>query len=110
MSVTNLGEMEIEYANDANVPVVCFLTAPDDSASETGKWEFTAINFMPRKERCGGRYHVVADTKSELMDVINKYVTPLYDIAARNLRETGGNYYWEPKEELKPKKSPLQYC
>lgn len=86
------GEMSIEAANDANVPVVIFLHEPD---RPNGLWTWTAINFMPRKECCGGSYKLEADTKEEIMDVVRRKVLPLYEVAATNLRERGENYYWE---------------
>lgn len=107
--IMDVGDIKIEHANDMNVPVVCFLSAPEDT--ESGQWEWNASNFMPRKERCSdGGFRVIGDSKQELLDAVNKYVTPLYEIATRNLRETGKNYYWEANEEIKKSKSPLQYC
>jgi hypothetical protein len=86
--------MPIESADDANVPVVCFLSEPD---REHGLWTWNAINFMPRKERCGGSYRLEADTKEEIMEALRKHVIPLYEAAAANMRENGANYYWERK-------------
>lgn len=88
------GEMPIENANDANVPVVCFLGEPD---RENGIWTWTAINFMPRKEQLGAYYKLEADTKEEIMEVLAKYVVPLYEAATNNLKEHGENYYWASK-------------
>ena len=102
----NIGDMHIEAADDANIPVVCFINEPD---SDNEMWTWTAINFMPRKERCGGSYEIAAKTKAEILEAVNKYVTPLYDVAAKNLRTTGKNYYWEAAEEVE-KKSPLAFC
>lgn len=82
--------------NNANVPVVCFLYPPD---REHGLWTWTARNFMPRKECCGGTYCLEADTKEEIMEALRRYVIPLYTVALANLTQTGGNYYWQPNEE-----------
>ena len=71
-------------------------------------WPWSALNFMPRKERCGSGYRIAANTKKEILEVVNKYVTPLYDVAAKNLTTQSENYYWEPKGEAK--NSPLDYC
>ncbi len=75
-----------------NVPVVCFLNAPE---KEGGLWSWTARCFMPRKEYCGGSFHVEAETKEEILEALQKYVVPLYEIALENLKERGENYYWE---------------
>lgn len=91
----DIGEMPITQANDANVPVVCFLHEPD---RENGLWSWDAINFMPRKERCGGSYRLEADTKEEILEAVRKHVLPLYEAATLNLKEYGENYYWERKE------------
>lgn len=89
------GDLSIERADDANVPVVCVLSEPD---RENGLWIWDAINFMPRKEYCGGSYRLEADTKEEIMEVLRKYVIPLYEAAATNMRENGENYYWQRKD------------
>lgn len=88
----DIGEMSIDNANDMNIPVVIFMCEPD---RPSGLWTWSAINFMPRKERCGGSYRLEADTKEEIMDVVRRKVLPLYEAAVTNLRERGENYYWE---------------
>ena len=88
----DLGDMPITDANEVNVPVVCMLHEPD---RENGMWVWTAINFMPRKECCGGSYHLEADTKEEIVAEVNKRVVKLYEIATNNLKTRGENYYWE---------------
>ena len=53
---------------------------------------------MPRKGMASEmEYHLEADTKQEIMDCINKYVIPLYEVALKKLKETGELYYWEQK-------------
>jgi hypothetical protein len=86
------GSLPISEADEMNIPVVCFLTAPDRG---TDLWKWSAVNFMPRKEYCGGNYRLEADTKEEIMELIRKYVIPLYEVALENLKERGENYYWE---------------
>ena len=86
------GDMAIESANEMNIPVVCFLHEPD---RENCLWSWSAINFMPRKERLGSRYYLEADTKEEIIELVNKYVIPLYEAAMTNLKTSGDNYYWE---------------
>lgn len=89
--IRDTGEMSIESCDDANIPVVCFMNKPD---RENGMWSWTAVNFMPRKERCGASYKLEADTKEEIMEVLRKHVIPLYQVAFENMRDTGYNYYW----------------
>lgn len=86
------GDMPIESANDANVPVVCMLHEPD---RENGLWTWTAQNFMPRKEHCCAGYHLEADTKEEILDAVRKHVLPLYQVATENIGAYGENYYWQ---------------
>ncbi len=88
----DIGDMPITKANEMNVPVICFLHEPD---RDNGMWSWTARNFMPRKEHCGSGYRLEADTKEEILDAINKHVVPLYEIATKNLKEKGNNYFWE---------------
>ena len=78
---------QIQYQN-----LNCFLSKPD----EDEYWCWTADNFMPRKEYVNGSsYKIKAKTKEDILLAINKYVIPLYEIALKNLKETGKLYYWE---------------
>jgi hypothetical protein len=88
------GEMRLEDMDDANVPVVCFLSEPD---GECRLWTWHAVNFMPRKERCGSGWRLEADTKEEILEAVRRHVVPLYEAALANLKERGENYYWESK-------------
>jgi len=89
------GELEIEDANDMNVPVNSFLTYNETDK----KWEWNASNFMPRKGWCTeDAYSIKADTKEELIALVQEKVVPLYEAALNNLKTHGANYYWEPKE------------
>ena len=106
MDYIDIGDMAIDSANDSNIPVVCFIHEPE---SDGEQWSWTATNFMPRKECCGGSYEIRANSKEAILQAINKYVTPLYDVAAKNLRTTGKNYYWEA-EKQDNKTSPLRFC
>jgi len=101
----NTGDKDIESANDANVPVNIFITRADENVSH--KWELSADNFMPCKNRAAdGAYCVEADTKKELLKLVKQYILPLYQIAIRNIEamiegSEDGFYYWT---EPKPKK------
>ena len=89
--IRETGDMSIADANDMNVPIVCFLFAP---TAPHNTWRWTARNFMPRKECCGGSYEIHADTKEEILSLLDRYVIPLYENALNNLRQEGENYYW----------------
>lgn len=94
----NLGEMDITEANDMNIPVCCFLTDPADSDAESSEWEWTANNYMPRKNHISeGQYHIRAKSKAAILKLIAKHVAPLYETALKNLTTTGTNYYWSDK-------------
>lgn len=87
----NLGEIAIEDCDEMNVPVHAFL-----SKNDAGKWEWTADNYMPRKGYINqSQYEVVADTEEELMQLIQKYVVPLYEAAIASLKQDGNLYYWQ---------------
>jgi hypothetical protein len=90
--IRDTGQMSLSDCDDANIPVVCFLHEPD---RPNGMWSWTAVNFMPRKERCGGTYKLEADTKEEIMEELRKWVIPLYETALTNMNERGYNYYWK---------------
>lgn len=93
MSFVNKGELELEYANDANVPVCCFLHEPDE---ENPKWRWSANNYCPRKDSVyQDSYKIESDTKEEIMEAVIKHVVPLYEAALINLRSKGSNYYWQ---------------
>jgi len=94
----NTGDMAIESANDANIPVNIFITRAGENVSH--KWELSADNFMPGKNRAAeGAYCVEADTKRELLGLIKHYVLPLYKIALRQVEALAEGkvdcfYYW----------------
>ena len=93
--IEDAGDILVSDCDEANIPVVCFIHEPDN---EGKKWRWTASNFMPRKETCGGSYELIADTKEEIIGYLKKYVIPLYQVAIDNLSNHGQNYYWEAKK------------
>ena len=103
MAVEDLGIMPITECDDANIPVVCFLTDPVDNYDHPGKWLWTASNYMPRKEIIGEGYKLIADTKEEIIELINKHVAPLYQIALDEIK-TGKLYYWKHSAQTKEDK------
>lgn len=66
MAIRSTGEMDPDAMNEMNVPVVCFIFAPE---KEGDPWKWTARNFMPRKEYCGSSWDIEADTKKELSNL-----------------------------------------
>ena len=106
-----LGSLCIADANDMNVPVNCFLSQIDESRIRDPKepeaggyeqkylgwFEWTAQNFMPRKERLEEGYRVIAPEKDTILELVRKHVVPLYEVALQNLRTSGENYFWWKK-------------
>ena len=92
--IEDKGEIELSGADDMNIPVNSFLHSPDET--KNGKWEWTAENFCPRKSSVyEGMYKIHADTKEEIVEMVTRYVAPLYATAFTNLVNAGSNYYWE---------------
>jgi len=90
MNYENFGEISIDECNDMNVPVNISIE------EDEGKWKLWADNFMPRKSAVTqGAYHVEADTKEILLELVAKHITPLYEVALKLLKTTGELYYWE---------------
>lgn len=91
--IKSIGEMGLEEANEMNVPVQIFISEP--SESETA-WELCANNYMPRKNLISEcQYKYLADNKEELVELVRKYVVPLYEVAVARLKDAGELYYWE---------------
>ena len=94
MSVSDTGNINLSECDDANIPVNCFLLEPKDNDDYPGKWGWFASNFMPRKSCIVEHsYELVADTKEEILELVSKHVTPLYQIALDNIK-SGELYYW----------------
>lgn len=91
------GKVKITNANDMNIPVNIHIK------NEDGKWKLSADNFMPRKNfatYCA--YLVIADTREELIELVTKYILPLYTMAVQLLNGMvdGTNdslYFWAEK-------------
>ena len=101
MNYKNIGELELSRADDANIPVNCFISPPDDwdedfdDLEAKGKWQWRADNFMPRKSAVVGEaYRIAADTREDIVAAVQKHVVPLYSAAIENLENDGTNYYW----------------
>lgn len=93
MKYEDIGDIPIAEANEANIPVNCFLTEPDDASP---KWRWTAENFMPRKSLLTeGAYRIESDDKESLLEAVRQFVVPLYEAALVRLRERGECYYWK---------------
>lgn len=95
--IKSIGEMELSDANEMNIPVCVFLSAPEES--ETA-WTLTANNYMPRRNYIKeGAFEYHADSKDELMLLINRYVIPLYETAIKSLKTNGKLYFWEVQND-----------
>ena len=113
--IENTGELNIEGADSANIPVDIWLHNPVDwveadyqyNGEQDPKdlWLLSANNYMPRKARLGsesGPCYEVWGTEQELRDLIAKYIIPLYETALnvlKNMSTGNGNtnlHYWDP--------------
>lgn len=91
-----IGEMDLSEANEMNVPINIFIH--DQGDSDSGDWELTAYNYMPRKNYAAeSMYHYTADSKEALLALVKKYIVPLYKTALKQLETNGELYYWEEK-------------
>ena len=43
----------------------------------------------------------MAETKEQILELVNKHVIHLYEAALERLKKNGGCYYWSKPEELK---------
>ncbi len=122
--VYSFGELDVSSINDMNVPMNIFITEQtfgsftedyqyspydDRDAEESNEnilnddivYVLTAGNYTPRKEHMSGSvYRFMSTDKQELVNIVQKYIVPLYEAALTNLKNNSTNYYWEIKQEL----------
>lgn len=105
------GDISIEGADDANVPVDIWLTqiaddAEDEDRGRRGWWRLRANNYMPRKGYLGGEHSYLAISKDRevLAALVRVHWLPLYQTAVKVLTEMKPNeegtaclYYWQDK-------------
>lgn len=87
----NVGNWPIESANDMNVPVGITISY----SRKLGKWKLEADNYVvtfPSIEKKA--YQCTAENKEILVELVHKYVVPLYRIALNNLIKSGENWLW----------------
>lgn len=102
-TVEESGECEFQHARSSNIPVGIFLSEMDAKQYDCPpdhKWQLNADNFMPRKGLGEGAYRATAPTREALVEVVRKYILPLYEAAMANLAGilAGTNdslYYWD---------------
>lgn len=102
-TVQESGECEFAEADDTNIPVSIFFGEADSNMPEGHHWSLTADNYMPRKGIGDDAYRATAPTREALVEVVRKYILPLYENAMANLQAmiAGTNdslYYWCPPE------------
>jgi hypothetical protein len=87
-----LSECSRAIIDDANVPVNIRISEPDE---DNDKWVLSADNYMPRRARIAPEaYSVEADTREELVLLVQENIVPLYEAALLNLRSESKLYYW----------------
>lgn len=121
--VYSFGELDVSSINDMNVPMNIFITEQtfgsftedyqyspydDCDAEESNEnilnddivYVLTAGNYTPRKEHMSGSvYRFMSTDKQELVNIVQKYIVPLYEAALTNLKNNSTNYFWEVKQE-----------
>lgn len=114
MSITELGECSFSEANQGNIPVDLWLRPPghedteeeDEDGDLRDKWVLVAANYLPRKACVGreGTFRAAADTREELVGLIQEHVVPLYETALKVLKqmvagEADNLYYWQEEKK-----------
>ena len=117
-TVEECGECEFAEPDMGNIPVGIFLLEIQDSDRDDEppdhKWRLTADNFMVRKGRISdGGYRATAPTREALVEIVRKYIVPLYEVAMANLAAMidGTNdslYYWGPPDKKGKSLNPLE--
>lgn len=109
-TVQESGECEFAKVGDANIPLNIFLKKIDFDMREVlampqgHGWELIADNYMPRKGAISEyAFLATAPTREALVEVVRKYILPLYENAMANLQAmiAGTNdslCYWCPPE------------
>lgn len=89
----NVGNRPIESANDSNIPVgVTIIFSKINQC-----YRLVAENYKPILAKIEEKAYIVdAKDKKTLVEVVQKYITPLYRIALINLTKTGENWLWFP--------------
>ena len=100
----NIGEIPIDGADDANIPVDIWLskTGPgggEDGDDWDGEWHLYADNYMPRKGCLSGEgiYHATSRDRAVLVKLVQDYWLPLYKKAVHKLSNFEVEtrlYYW----------------
>ena len=118
--VYSFGELDVTSINDMNVPMNIFISEhtfssfteefqyfpfddlddPDESIEDIKNddivYVLTAGNYTPRRERMSASaYAFMSTDRKELVNIVQKYIVPLYDAALTNLKNNSTNYYWE---------------
>lgn len=119
------GDLDVSKINDMNVPMNIFIE-PHTFSSFTEHFEYspfddfdgdsdeeiediknddtvyvlTACNYTPRRENViSGAYAFMSTDKQELINIVQKHIVPLYEIALLNLKADSTNYYWQRNDE-----------
>jgi hypothetical protein len=96
MAIEDKGDCCLLECNDMNIPVGIIIGEPDE---DNDKWVLTADNYTPRKSRIGpDAYEVEADSREDLVQLVQAYVVPLYEAALSQLKAGKDLYYWNQIE------------
>ena len=105
------GEISINEADDANIPVDIWLTRKTDENGDTiedGDWDLKASNYMPRKCRVTEEAYLATSKDRKVLEgLVRTHWLPLYQAAVKVLTEFRPNkdgisrlYYWNDSKEI----------
>jgi len=94
--ILETGTCKLSETDGLNIPVDIWL-----SREECGMWRLTASNYTPRTGKIQELAYVLASpSQTELIQMIKKYILPLYETAVKRLRaicdgESEELYFWK---------------
>lgn len=90
--VDDLGEWPISKCDATNVPLNIVISEPDEF---NARWTLLADNFKPRNATIDiETYEVEADSKEDLMAIVQGIIVPLYEAATHQLKTKGTCFFW----------------
>lgn len=90
--IDDLGEWPITKCDEANVPLNIVISEPDEF---NARWTLLADNFKPLNATIEiESYEIEADSKEDLLAIVNEIILPLYKAAVFQLETKGTCFFW----------------
>lgn len=90
--IDDLGEWPITKCDETNIPLNVVISEPDEF---NARWILLADNFKPRNASIDiETYEVEADSKEDLLALVNELIVPLYKAAVHQLETKGTCFFW----------------